>query len=185
MSSMTWPDHLLSLDEWAELPIEENRHCELVEGVLLVSPRPSRLHQWAILSLAAELNAQLTDELTALPESEVVISGGAAATVRVPDILVTRFDLIDQGPTRLSAADVLLVVEVLSPGSGSTDRVLKAAEYARAGIGSYWIVDLDATTVTVFENTGGVYSTRSDGPTVHVTQPASLQIDLPALLTRR
>ena len=82
-------------------------------------------------------------------------------------------------------ATVLLVVEVLSPGSGSTDRVLKAAEYARAGIGSYWIVDLDATTVTVFENTGGVHSTRSDGPTVHVTQPASLQIDLPALLTRR
>lgn len=185
MSSMTWPDHLLSLDEWAELSVEEDRHCELVEGVLLVSPRPSRLHQWAILSLAAELNTQLADDLTALPESEVVITGGTAATVRVPDILVTRFDLVDRGPARLSASEVLLVVEILSPGSGSTDRVLKAAEYARAGIGSYWIVDLDTTTVTVFESTSGVYSTRSDGPTAHVTRPTSLHIDLPALLTRR
>ena len=55
----------------------------------------------------------------------------------------------------------------------------------RAGIASYWIVDLDTTTVTVFENTSGVYSIHSDGPTAHVTRPTSLHIDLPTLLTRR
>jgi Uma2 family endonuclease len=40
---------------------------------------------------------------------------------------------------------VLLVVEVVSRGSGSEreDRGRKVTEYARAGIAQYWIVDFE------------------------------------------
>jgi Uma2 family endonuclease len=45
---------------------------------------------------------------------------------------------------RVDPSDVVLVVEIVSPGSRRTDRVMKAYEYAKAGIEYYWIVDLDA-----------------------------------------
>ena len=43
----------------------------------------------------------------------------------------------------MAATDVLLAVEILSDGTRKVDRILKFAEYAEAGIGRYWIVDLD------------------------------------------
>jgi Uma2 family endonuclease len=42
------------------------------------------------------------------------------------------------------AADVLLVIEIVSPGSRRTDHVTKLREYAKAGIPTYWIVDTTA-----------------------------------------
>jgi Uma2 family endonuclease len=40
------------------------------------------------------------------------------------------------------AADVVLAVEIISRGSRRLDTVVKAAEYADAGIPHYWVVDL-------------------------------------------
>ena len=34
-----------------------------------------------------------------------------------------------------------LVVEIVSPGSATIDRVDKFREYERAGVGEYWIID--------------------------------------------
>jgi Uma2 family endonuclease len=36
-----------------------------------------------------------------------------------------------------------VAVEILSDGTRRVDRILKFAEYAEAGIGRYWIIDLD------------------------------------------
>jgi Putative restriction endonuclease len=44
----------------------------------------------------------------------------------------------------IRASEVVLAVEILSPGSLRTHRIIKHGEYADAGIGNYWIVDLDA-----------------------------------------
>lgn len=186
MSSLTWPDHLLSLAEWADLPVPEDRHYELVDGVLLVSPRPSGRHQRAIMRLAAAIDAQLPRDLTALPEAELVIDAGTVATVRVPDILVTRYDLVEQhNLVRYGAGDVLLVVEIVSPGSRSTDRVSKVAEYANAGIASYWILDLEAGTITVLQAEEGVYVPLSQTGIAEVTTPVPLRIDLAEVLAQR
>ena len=154
--------------------------------MLIVSPRPSWLHQWAVLGVGAALNAQLPGELVALPGVEVVLESGPAATVRVPDILVTRFDLVaDQSSARCSAADIALVVEVAGPGSGRTDRVLKVADYERAGIDCYWIVDPVARSVVVLEVEGGTYVIRSESAIVDVTRPVPLHLDLVEVLARR
>ena len=42
----------------------------------------------------------------------------------------------------LRASEVLVVVEIVSPGSRRTDYVIKRGEYADAGIPHYWIVDI-------------------------------------------
>ncbi|MEU4690668.1 Uma2 family endonuclease [Actinoplanes sp. NPDC023714] len=52
-------------------------------------------------------------------------------------------DTIDLNPTR--PEHVLLVMEVVSPGSETTDRIVKTDQYARAGIPFYWRVEQAAT----------------------------------------
>ena len=75
---MPWPDHLLSLAEWEQLPEDTSHRYELSEGVLLVVPRPLALHQRAMGRLMATLDEQLPDNLTALPDVEVIIEAGEA-----------------------------------------------------------------------------------------------------------
>src|SRR5258706_16456395 len=60
-------------------------------------------------------------------------------TNRRPDVVVYRADTIDITPTR--PEHVLLVVEVVSPGSETTDRIVKVDQYARAGIAFYWRIE--------------------------------------------
>ncbi len=57
----------------------------------------------------------------------------------------SRVELHEGAQEPHSAADVLLAVEVLSPGTRRVDLVMMRSEYADAGIPHYWIVDLDAS----------------------------------------
>ncbi|MCA9982475.1 MAG: Uma2 family endonuclease, partial [Anaerolineales bacterium] len=50
-----------------------------------------------------------------------------------------------------------MVAEVVSPGSRQADRRDKFHEYALAGIGEYWLVEPEQTTVEVFVLVDGVY----------------------------
>lgn len=142
MSVMEWPHQLLSLDDWTDLPETPEYQVEVVEGVLLVAPRPMSFHQRAVVRLGYLINEQLPDEYSALSEVEMVVAE-APLTVRVPDVVVAPTAVVETNPARLPAGDVRLAVEVLSEGSRRTDRVMKFSEYAEAGIEHYWIVDLD------------------------------------------
>lgn len=144
MSVLPWPDHLVTLEEWKALPEDNRFRVELVEGVLLVSPRPLFLHQRAVTRLCYWLDEQLPDQLSALSEIEMVVTGSPLATVRIPDVVVLDAELADTNPARCKPSDVSLAVEVLSDGTARTDKIMKFAEYADAGIVNYWIVDLDA-----------------------------------------
>jgi Uma2 family endonuclease len=104
----------------------------------------------ASANLAVSINWQMPGNLAAVLQSEVVIKSGFPATVRVPDVVVTSASRYRQNPPRFDAGDVLLAVEIISPGSGTTDRITKLGEYAEAGIPHYWLIDLkQPATLTV------------------------------------
>jgi Uma2 family endonuclease len=187
MSVMEWPHHLLSLEDWIDLPETPEYQVEAVEGVLVAAQRPLPFHQFALTRLGYLINEQLPNEHCALSEVELVVAV-APLTVRVPDVLVAPAALVATNPARLDAADVRLVIEVLSEGTRRTDQVTKFSEYAEAGIEHYWIVDLDPPISMItyclvdedYENFGeqsGVAELGFDGVT--------LTIDLDALTTRR
>lgn len=142
MSVMEWPHHLLSLEDWIDLPETPEYQVEAVEGVLVVAPRPLFLHQRAVNRLTYWLDERLPAGYSALSEVEVVVAE-KPLTVRVPDVIVVESIVVNTNPARCHAADVRLAIEVISPGSRRTDRVTKFSEYAEAGIDHYWIVDLD------------------------------------------
>lgn len=187
MTAAPWPDHLLTLDEWDHLPEDPFRHCELAEGVLVMEPRPAPLHQRATWRLTDQLDSQLPDELTALPEVEVVVNARRPITVRVPDVVVTTDKRAQENPSRLDAADVLLAVEIVSPGTGRTDRVTKLTEYADAGIPTYWIVDLDEpATLTAYILVDGDYEIVAQvTDAASLSEPAAVTIDVRTLTSRR
>lgn len=54
---------------------------------------------------------------------------------------------------RFAEEPPLVVVEVLSPSTRSTDTVCKSTEYFDFGVRQYWIVDRDAPSLTVFSHT--------------------------------
>jgi Uma2 family endonuclease len=157
MTTSRWPDHLIGLEEWDALPEDGTRRFELAEGVLSVAPRPSPRHQRLVGLLARALDDALPTGWCALSEVEVVVDAGEPPTVRVPDVLVLRTDVVDER-TRVASADVLAVAEVLSPGTRRTDRVTKLAEYAEAGISRYALLDDGPPlALTLFVLEGGRY----------------------------
>jgi Uma2 family endonuclease len=70
-----------------------------------------------------------------------------------PDIAVLRPRVDDYAAAHPVPADVLLIVEVADTTVGF-DREEKAPLYALAGIGEYWLVDLDADQIEVYRNPG-------------------------------
>jgi len=132
----------MSLEQWRALGEDTSTRSELQEGVLIVSPRPRLIHQKALTKLSACLLAQAPPGFTAVAEPDVVLDSRTPATVRVPDVVVIGEN---DHEAMLTASDVLLAVEILSPGTRRVDLVLKRFEYAEAGIPNYWIVDLEGT----------------------------------------
>jgi Uma2 family endonuclease len=184
---LPFPRELMGLDEWDALPEDNSAHYELQEGVLVVSPKPARRHQRALVELATQMNRQLPVDWEVLPDFEVVVQAEGPATVRVPDLVVVRAE----GPeNRVVAEEVLLAVEIISPGSRKIDTRMKPFEYSEAGIPHYWVVDLDppAASITVYgrgaPGDGYEESQTATGELV-VPEPFGMRIDIAALVTRR
>ncbi|MFD9892045.1 Uma2 family endonuclease [Amycolatopsis sp. NPDC059027] len=187
MSVVDWPHHLLSLDDWAELPETPEFQVEVVEGVLLVSPRPLSFHQRAVTRLGYLVDQQLPAAFSALSEVEVVIDK-MPLTVRVPDVMVAPAGLVETNPARFAANDVHLVIEVLSEGTRRTDRVMKFSEYSEVGIEHYWIVDLDdPVSMITYRLVEGEYENFGEhsGAAELDFEGTPITIDLNALTTPR
>lgn len=135
-----------TVERWRELPADGNRY-ELADGELLVTPSPALPHQRGVFELARLVDDYVKDAgigLTILAPADVEYDD---RTVVQPDVFVAP--LVDGRLPRSYAelGPLLLVVEVLSPGSARADRVTKLRVYQRARVGQYWIVDLDARLV--------------------------------------
>ncbi|GAA1035090.1 hypothetical protein GCM10009565_93660 [Amycolatopsis albidoflavus] len=92
---------------------------------------------------------------------------------------------VDHDEDMLRANEILLVVEIVSPGSKRTDYATKHDEYADAGIPFYWILDLDDPISLVACHQAGDLGYQ-DAPAVtgkfRTTEPFPAEIDLAALL---
>src|SRR5690606_31607385 len=124
------------------LPEDDRYHYEVRDGVLFVSPKPTKRHQSALTDLALQVGPQLDAEHRVIVETEVLLHE-APLSVRAPDLIVVHRST-DMSTVRTPADEVLLAVEIVSPSSRRIDRKDKVAEYADAGIPHYWIVELDA-----------------------------------------
>lgn len=142
--AMTAEEARWTLDMVRALPDDGNRY-EVLDGVLLVTPIPTLLHQRAIGDLMIPLDRYARTHKvgeTMFSPSDIELS---PTRLVQPDLFVI--------PAELKVTDwkdvtrLLLVVEVLSSSTARADRVLKRRAYQEAGIPEYWIFDLDSCLV--------------------------------------
>lgn len=164
MSIATLPLALahVSLDEWDEDYSQREDAYELVDGIPTVAPNESFANVDATTRLITKLDPVIKDGWRPLPHFAVYLGEhDGRHTSRQPDLTVVRPGL-PMNPHRVDPGDVALVVEVISPDSFETDAITKRAEYARAGIPAYLLVDVRGPrpTVVLFDRiVDGAYTT--------------------------
>jgi len=106
-----------------------------------------------------------------------------ASRSRCPTIVVGSGAPFWGGGKGLTPADVLLAVEIVSPGSTGRDRIFKPGLFAKAGIPAYWRVELDGPgtpLVVVYALDGEVYREVRT-----VRSGEAVSVDLPFLVHLR
>lgn len=168
------------LDHLPEAP----RHTELIDGALVFMMSPQRSwHGRLVTVLTTTLMRQAPEGYEVEREMTVRLD---ARNRPEPDLLVTTAPY-DPDRTCYAVADVVLVVEVVSPESAHRDRTVKLRKYAEAGIPHYWCVEEDnaAPVVHVYELDGptGVYAPAGIfRGTLERPVPFSIHIDLDRLI---
>jgi Uma2 family endonuclease len=166
---------------WADLeqiPDDDGHRYEIVDGSLHVSPGPSRPHQVA----ASRLVRLLAD--AAPNDVEVLEAVGVEMphNVFLPDVVVLPAELAHTFGGALKPDQVLLAVEVVSPGSRRMDRMVKPSVLAENGVVAYWRVELvgpGAPTVVMHELSDDVYrevGTVRAGESVVVDAPFPVEL---------
>ncbi|MGH3321555.1 MAG: Uma2 family endonuclease [Streptosporangiaceae bacterium] len=163
------PVRLLTIAEYAALGETDSGYTELVEGRLLMSPSPGPDHNAASLELAVQLRSQAPEHLEVIQDVDVdleLASSDRPGFSRRPDLVIaqrTARQRVREEGGLLRASEVLVAVEIVSPGSRRTDYVTKRSEYADAGIGHYWIVDLDPPPSTLACHLAGEFGYQDTG----------------------
>ncbi|SCG58662.1 Uma2 family endonuclease [Micromonospora zamorensis] len=134
-----------TLEDLLTLPDDAPR-VELVDGVIQVTPSPTLGHQDISLLLAHWLLQHVPADLRVV---QAVGVGLSSNTSRQPDVLLRRAGG-SSSRSSLRPADVVLAVEIVSPGTRRIDRFAKPGEYAAAGIPFYWRIEQDPVHVYAY-----------------------------------
>ena len=181
---------LLTVAEYLALGETETGYDELVEGRVVVSPSPVPDHNHAAFRAAVHLEPQLPGDVEVLLDLDVDLQlapPDAPGFTRRPDLIVVRRaarERVRREGGIIWASEVVIVAELVSPGSRRTDHVAKRADYADAGIPHYWIVDLDEPVSLIACHLAGELGYVDGGASTGVfttTEPFPARLDLGTL----
>ncbi|MEV4657504.1 Uma2 family endonuclease [Micromonospora sp. NPDC049301] len=170
-----------TVEDLLNLPDDAPR-VELVDGVIQVTPSPTLGHQDISLLLAHWLLQHAPGDLRV---AQAVGVGLSFNTSRQPDVLLRRAE-VPSDRSMLRPADVVLAVEIVSPGTRRIDRFAKPGEYAAAGIPFYWRIEQDPVHVYAYRigdrvGPGGErqYELVADGTDViELTEPFEIKLPI-------
>ena len=159
---------------------DDKRH-ELIDGVPYLMSAPSRRHQKLLGKLFIQFDTLLkgkTCEVYFAPFDVRLNADTLDNTVVQPDLLIVcdKAKLDDAGCK--GAPD--MVVEILSPSTSRHDRILKFKTYLKSGIGEYWIIDPETSTLAVHILKDGDYIIHpyaaEDTVPVHILEGCTINL---------
>ncbi|GGL03866.1 Uma2 family endonuclease [Planomonospora parontospora] len=177
-----------TVEDWLALP-ETRERIELIDGSFVVSPAPAYDH-----ALCAQRLVRIL--LDAAP-NDVEVVEAANVQVReegfIPDIVVGPAEPMIAGEVRLDSGDLLMAVEIVSPGNRKRDYLVKPSSYAAAGVPVFMRVELHGEEgamplVEVFTAKEGEYvkvAAARAGQTLSLTEPYEIVFDPAALVGPR
>lgn len=126
---------------------DDGKRYEIIDGELFVNPAPRSAHQAAVAGLLDLLRPYVSEHgigIALMSPADLIFD---ERTLVQPDVFVS--ELFEGRPPRdWGEVKLLLAVEVLSPSSQRTDRMVRRRFFQRRGVPEYWIVDVDARLVT-------------------------------------
>ena len=129
----------VTLAEFEAMEKQEGLTYELIDGIVMMSPSPSREHQEISSNLHFSLRLQLRNtQCRSLYEMDIKFNDN----VYKPDMMV----FCDKH-TELPE----IVFEILSPSTRQRDLRIKVLKYEEMGVKEYWIIDPKVKTITVHD----------------------------------
>ncbi len=145
-------------EDYLKLPNDGHRY-EIIEGVLYVANTPSAAHQFTVIDTSRQIGNFIKERKLGrvlVAPFEVHLSERSRPVQ--PDILFVSGARWPQGFVQFFAGAPDLVVEVISPSSVRTDRVVKFTAYEAAGIPEYWIANPHTRTLEVYTLSNAEYA---------------------------
>ena len=163
-----------TLEEFEQMTKEEHITYELIDGILMMSPRPAAKHQKAGMRLASAFLDQLKNtDCDVIQEFDLLLEH----QIFVPDLMITCGDKFE-GNRHEKAP--LIVVEIISPSSASRDYLVKRHKYEQLGIKEYWIVSPEEQCIDVlcFTDASHTNYCLKDNPILTSCTISELTLDL-------
>ena len=168
------PLKLYTLEEFEQMTKEEHITYELIDGLVMISPRPAAKHQLVSGNLYAELRAVLRkNNCNVIQEFDLMLEH----QIFVPDLMITCGDKFEGN--RYENAP-LIIIEIVSPTSMSRDYVVKRNKYEQLGIQEYWIVSPEEECIDVlcFTDSSHTNYCVKDNPLLTSCTLPELTVDL-------
>ena len=159
----------MTLKEFLTYDDGTNTRYELVDGMLVEMSLGTGKHSGVIRRLAKRFEAQAEQQGTdwiaiqGLVGIETDVPGGNDQ-VRIPDVTVmseAQWNVMEDRPGSATIFQhepaPIVVVEVISPSTKSTDLTDKRTEYAARRISEYWIINPKTGDVKVLQLKDGIY----------------------------
>ena len=163
---------------------DDGQRCEIIDGTLHVTPAPSDVHQLVAAAFCRRLHDYLRPtSLARAIQSPADVRKEDRRRNRVqPDVFAVRLTEGKRPPYPYALADMLLTIEIESPGDPLYDYHTKRELYLSNGVPEYWVVSTQARIISRFRSVndpGEVFGQRITWQPAGIA--AALVIDLPAL----
>jgi Uma2 family endonuclease len=146
---MATTSHILSYEEWLQLPTVEDGTDEVVNGVLRFMPPTRYPHAEIIRRLTRVIDRQIDDKRIGLLGSNFgLMISREPLTCRSPDLILFWRDKMEIRDGLYYSAPAL-VVEIISPSENRRRKEGKMADYARIGVPEVWLGDPPTKTLEV------------------------------------
>ncbi|TKB77979.1 MAG: Uma2 family endonuclease [Nitrospira sp.] len=172
--------HRFSVEEYHRMAqagiFSEDDRVELIEGeVVAMSPIGSR-HAACVKRLLRLFDRSVGDRAIVSVQDPIRLSERSEPQ---PDLMLLKPRSDFYGQAHPGPADVLLLIEVAET-SADSDRGVKLALYARAGISEVWLVDLERERVELYWNPapGGYQESRTVGRGERLAPQALPDLDI-------
>jgi Uma2 family endonuclease len=139
------------VDRMQELGIFDGQRCELIDGELIDKMGQNPPHAYAIQRLFVWLIGLFGPDRLRIQSPIEVKAGDSEWSLPEPDIAVLTEADVAYGKRHPRGDELQLVVEVADT-SLRQDLTTKRDLYARAGVGEYWVLDLQSRRLIVHRN---------------------------------